>query len=114
MHASNIQSPRGAPVSVLGDANAQPISTQNISAKRRSQSLTKGHESGTWEIRDRMKYTVDFVNKGFKPNTRDDFIQDSFTTLGELLEELPESIGFNIEISMLNAATDGFRLVRQG
>ncbi|KNG83260.1 putative ankyrin repeat-containing protein, partial [Aspergillus nomiae NRRL 13137] len=98
MHASNIQSPRGVPVSVLGEANAQPISTQNISAKRRSRSLTKGHESGTREIRDRMKYTVDFVNKGFKPNTRGDFIQDSFTTLGELLEELPESIGFNIEI----------------
>ncbi|RAQ52427.1 ankyrin repeat-containing protein [Aspergillus flavus] len=45
-----------------------------------------------------MKYTVDFVSKGFKPNTRGDFIQDSFTTLEELLEELPESISFNIEI----------------
>ncbi|OGM44943.1 ankyrin repeat-containing protein [Aspergillus bombycis] len=98
MHASNIQSPRGDPVSVLGEANAPPMTTQNISAKRRSRSLTKGHESGTREIRDRMKYTVDFLNKGFKPNTRGDFIQDSFTTLGELLEELPESISFNIEI----------------
>ncbi|KAB8242537.1 ankyrin repeat-containing protein [Aspergillus flavus] len=98
MHASNIQSPRGDPVSVLGKANAQPISTQVTSTKPRSRSLTKDHERGTREIRDRMKYTVDFVSKGFKPNTRGDFIQDSFTTLEELLEELPESISFNIEI----------------
>ncbi|KAH8432455.1 uncharacterized protein LDX57_010091 [Aspergillus melleus] len=45
-----------------------------------------------------MKYTVDFMNKGFKPNTRGDVIQDSFTTLDELLTELPESIGFNVEV----------------
>lgn len=38
------------------------------------------------------------MNKGFKPNTRGDFIQDSFTTLDELLEKLPESIGFNVEV----------------
>ncbi|GMG03784.1 unnamed protein product [Aspergillus oryzae] len=45
-------------------------------------------------------HRVDFVSKGFKPNTRGDFIQDSFTTLEELLEELPESISFNIEITI--------------
>lgn len=107
MHASNIQSLRGDPVSVLGKANAQPISTQVTSTKPRSRSFTKDHERGTREIRDRMKYTVDFVSKGFKPNTGGDFIQDSFTTLEELLEELPESISFNIEISRLYAATGG-------
>ncbi|KJK61434.1 Glycerophosphodiester phosphodiesterase domain protein [Aspergillus parasiticus SU-1] len=98
MHASNIQSLRENPVSVLGEANAQPMSTQITSAKPRSRSLTKDYERGSREIRDRMKYTVDVVSKGFKPNTRGDFIQDSFTTLEELLEELPESISFNIEI----------------
>ncbi|KAE8163085.1 hypothetical protein BDV40DRAFT_299798 [Aspergillus tamarii] len=45
-----------------------------------------------------MKYTVDFIRTGFKPNTRGDFIQDSFTIPEELLEELPDSISFNIEI----------------
>ncbi|PIG80819.1 hypothetical protein AARAC_003463, partial [Aspergillus arachidicola] len=98
MHASIIQSLRGNPVSVLGEANAQPMSTQVTSAKPRSRSLTKDYERGTREIRNRMKYTVDFVSKGFKPNTRGDFIQNSFTTLEELLEGLPESISFNIEI----------------
>lgn len=38
------------------------------------------------------------MNKGFKPNTRGDFIQDSFSTLDELLEKLPASIGFNVEV----------------
>ena len=46
-----------------------------------------------------MKHTVDFGNKGFKPNTRGDFIQDSFATLKEALREVPEYIGFDIEIS---------------
>lgn len=46
-----------------------------------------------------MKHTVDFMKKGSKPNTRGDFIQDSFATLEELLIEMPETIGFNIEIS---------------
>ncbi|KFY99049.1 hypothetical protein V498_01023 [Pseudogymnoascus sp. VKM F-4517 (FW-2822)] len=45
-----------------------------------------------------MKHTVDFMKKGFKPNTRGGFIQDSFATLEELLIEMPETIGFNIEI----------------
>ncbi|KXG45689.1 Glycerophosphoryl diester phosphodiesterase [Penicillium griseofulvum] len=49
-------------------------------------------------IQDRMKHTVDFKNKGFKPNTRGHPVQDSFTTLEELLTELPEAISFNIEI----------------
>lgn len=47
-----------------------------------------------------MKYTVDFKNKGFKPNTRGDFVQGSFTTLETLFEKLPETVHFNIEISM--------------
>ncbi|KAJ5973681.1 hypothetical protein N7481_010891 [Penicillium waksmanii] len=45
-----------------------------------------------------MRYTVDFKNKGFKPNTRGSFIHSSFTTLKELLVKLPESINFNMEI----------------
>ena len=50
-------------------------------------------------ILDRMKYTVDYQSKGFKPNTRGSFIQGPFATLKELLVNLPESIKFNVEIS---------------
>lgn len=46
-----------------------------------------------------MKYTVDYVAKGFKPNTRGDFVQDTFATLEHALCNVPETIGFDMEIS---------------
>jgi glycerophosphodiester phosphodiesterase len=73
--------------------------------KPRSQSLTREQGCGAKEIQDRMKYTVDFMDKGFKPNTRGDFILDSFATLEELLVELPESTNFDIEISMFQQSS---------
>lgn len=74
-------------------------SSSRGSGRVRSRSVSKEHEEGTQQIQDRMKFSVDFKKKGFKPNTRGHSIQDSFTTLDEILAELPESIGFNIEIS---------------
>jgi glycerophosphodiester phosphodiesterase len=47
---------------------------------------------------DRMKHTRDFKQKGYKANVRGNFIQAPFTTLEEMLQKLPESIGFNIEM----------------
>jgi glycerophosphodiester phosphodiesterase len=86
---------------VLGRANLQTSRPKANPGERRSQSLTRKQERGIEEVQDRMKYTVDFTKKGFKPNTRGSFIQDSFATLEELLVELPKSIGFDIEISTL-------------
>ncbi|KAK3935169.1 Glycerophosphoryl diester phosphodiesterase family-domain-containing protein [Diplogelasinospora grovesii] len=93
LHASNIQSPHGNPLSVLGKVHsrAEP-------GRPRSRSLGRQFEAGAIQIRDRMKHTVDFKQKGFKPNTRGDFIQDSFATLREILLELPRDIGCDIEI----------------
>lgn len=101
MYASKLQSPQGAPVSVLGSPSLQSTRTESNRGKPRSRSLTKEHEQVARDVQDRMKHTVDFMNKGFKPNTRGDFIQDSFATLEELLVELPMSIGFDVEISMV-------------
>ena len=103
MYASNIQSPRGNPASVLRKPMAHGERNTFDQGKPRSRSLTRKHERGASEVQDRMKHTVDFLNKGFKPNTRGDFIQDSFATLEELLVKLPSSIGFDIEISMFDA-----------
>ncbi|RHZ73684.1 hypothetical protein CDV55_106188 [Aspergillus turcosus] len=64
----------------------------------RSRSFTEEDGRRTQEIRDRLKHTVDFRNKGFKPNTRGDCIQDSFATLEDVLTKLPESVGLNVEI----------------
>ena len=100
MYASKVQSPQGDPVSMLGRVNLQLTRAKTNRGKPRSRSLTRERERGAEEVQERMKLTVDFMNKGFKPNTRGDFIQDSFATLEELLVELPKSISFDIEISM--------------
>ena len=51
------------------------------------------------DMRERMKHTRDFKKKGYKGNSRGNFIQAPFTTLEEMFKKLPESIGFNIEMS---------------
>ncbi|KAJ5951076.1 uncharacterized protein N7479_009489 [Penicillium vulpinum] len=98
MYASELQSPRGEAVLVLERPSLQALSHRPGGDRVRSLSWTKDQEQKTVQIRDRMKHTVDFKNKGFKPNTRGHFVRDSFTTLEELLTSLPHSISFNIEI----------------
>lgn len=68
-------------------------------SRHRSRSVGGNFEAGAIQIQDRMKHTVDFKDKGFKPNTRGSFIQDSLATLEELLTAVPEKLGFDIEIS---------------
>lgn len=46
-----------------------------------------------------MKHTVYFSNNGYKPNTRGDFIQIPLATLEEALLNVPEEVGFDIELS---------------
>jgi glycerophosphodiester phosphodiesterase len=45
-----------------------------------------------------MKHTRDFKSKGFKANSRGNFIQAPFTTLEEMFLKLPENVGFNVEM----------------
>jgi glycerophosphodiester phosphodiesterase len=94
-------------VPFLERTNVRPMWANSPRGKPRSRSLTTEHEHGAREIQDRVKHTVDYMNKGFKPNTRGDFIiHDSFATLEELLVELPKSISFDIEISMYQLKRD--------
>lgn len=69
---------------------------------KKPRAWSSGEESlsKSTELRKRLEHTVDFQAKGFKPNSRGDVVQDSLTTLEELLVKLPAEIGFNIEISM--------------
>lgn len=112
MYASNIQSPRGDPVSVLDSVNPQTALPNRDIQKPRSRSLTQGQEKGAKEVQDRMKHTVDFANKGFKPNSRGDFIQNSFATLKEALHKIPESIGFDMEISTSQVSPSTTRITQ--
>lgn len=96
MYAGNIQSPHGNPISVLGKVGNLPKGNRG---RYRSRSVGRNFEAGAIQVQNRMKHTVDFKDKGFKPNTRGNFIQDSLATLEELLTVVPEKVGFNIEIS---------------
>lgn len=50
------------------------------------------------ELEERMRHTRDFKEKGYKANSRGNFIQAPFATLEDLFRKLPENIGFNIEM----------------
>ncbi|KAI9843510.1 MAG: Glycerophosphocholine phosphodiesterase [Sclerophora amabilis] len=69
-----------------------------ISRRTRSLSLGCPRKGPAVDMSERMKHTRDFKMKGYKGNSRGNFIQAPFTTLEEMFKKLPESIGFNIEI----------------
>ncbi|KAJ4300734.1 hypothetical protein N0V90_002822 [Kalmusia sp. IMI 367209] len=98
MHANSIQTPTGNPPSIIRDS-LKPKNASNVTSSRmRSKSVTTVHENGAEEVIKRMKYTVDYSNKGFKPNMRGEFVQDTFATLRHALCKVPEEIAFDIEI----------------
>lgn len=47
---------------------------------------------------ERMKYTLNYKQAGYKGNTRGNFVQAPFATLEELFKKIPENVGFNIEM----------------
>ncbi|OAA70377.1 glycerophosphodiester phosphodiesterase GDE1 [Cordyceps fumosorosea ARSEF 2679] len=68
-------------------------------APKRSHSMGfAGTGSGSGEMDERMKHTRDFKEKGFKANSRGNFIQAPFATLEDLFRKLPADTGFNIEM----------------
>lgn len=77
---------------------------ENIHNGYRTPGRSRANSAGTLtefqhlENKERMKNTRDMKEKGFKGNTRGNFIQAPFTTLEEMLRKLPPHIGFNIEM----------------
>ncbi|KAL9471828.1 hypothetical protein ACSS6W_009769 [Trichoderma asperelloides] len=94
-HASDLQEPQSITPATI-DTRSGVL--HGYPQRRRAWSTGEESNLRTAQLRDRLRYTVDFQSKGFKPNTRGDFIQGSLTTLDELLMNLPEDIGFNIEM----------------
>ena len=90
------QSRPGSPVPA-SSAVVQAIKSTD-SRKIRSMSLGDLTRDETSDMSERMKHTRTFKEKGFKGNSRGNFIQAPFTTLEEMFTKLPESIGFNIEM----------------
>ncbi|KAI9828136.1 MAG: Glycerophosphocholine phosphodiesterase [Thelocarpon impressellum] len=99
LHVNDGQPPRASrPTSPV-----QPIDAIGVVSEangRRSRSLSVGHsdQSSASDLSERMKHTRDFKMKGYKANSRGNFIQAPFTTLEEMFKKLPETIGFNIEM----------------
>lgn len=87
--------PNGLPQQLVQDAAARPRS-KSFTPKR-SQSLGFAG-TGYVEMDERMKHTRDFKEKGYKANSRGNFIQAPFATLEDLFRQLPEEIGFNMEL----------------
>lgn len=73
--------------------------------RQRSHSLNNYEQSKTRILIERMKHTIEYKineHKGFdsyKGNIRSENIQASFVILEDLFTKLPESIGFDIEVS---------------
>ncbi|RGP67986.1 hypothetical protein FLONG3_8321 [Fusarium longipes] len=79
-----------------GEADSFRARSNSVGPKR-SQSMGFAG-SGPDDLDERMKHTKDFKEQGFKGNTRGNFIQAPFATLEDLFRELPEHVGFNIEM----------------
>lgn len=97
-YASSVQTAQ--PVSDI-DIEESGIDSIHAETRPRSQSLGSGDGPGVFYIRDRLKHTVDFKTKGMKSNIRGEVIQQPLATLKDLFHKLPETVGFNIEISEL-------------
>ncbi|THX29926.1 GDPD-domain-containing protein [Aureobasidium pullulans] len=96
MHASEGQTPRPSRPSSPKRSHLDGVAEQ--SRKQRSYSLGGAQDERAPDMSERMKHTRDFKEKGFKGNSRGNFIQAPFTTLEEMFKTLPSSIGFNIEM----------------
>ena len=109
MHVGDGRTPRSSrPTSPVQLIYPNINNIQGRDARRhRSMSVGTSKIDESSDPSERMKHTRDFKEKGFKANSRGNFIQAPFTTLEEMFKKLPETIGFNIEMSM-----DALELIR--
>jgi glycerophosphodiester phosphodiesterase len=105
LHVNNEGTPhatsRAQSPSPTGDSNSNSSGDGDDIAKyrpHRSYSLGGADKDRRTDMRERMKHTRDFKQKGFKGNVRGDFIQSPFATLEEMFHKVPEDVGFNIEM----------------
>lgn len=99
LHVNDTRTPRTSRPSspTLQDPLLQKAKTLD---PRRHRSLSLDHSANdrTSDMSERMKHTRDFKEKGYKGNSRGNFIQAPFTTLEEMFKKLPGHVGFNIEM----------------
>ena len=101
MHVNDAQTPKASRPPSPTKPNQASFQESKSGDSRRTRSLSAGNKAKDerTDMSERMKHTKDFKKKGFKANSRGNFIQAPFTTLEEMFKKLPENIGFNIEMS---------------
>ena len=77
---------------------ASPGGGRGRSVRSMSMDLQKEEKNTKRALDERMKHTRDFKARGFKANSRGNFIQAPFATLEDLFRQLPPAVGFNIEM----------------
>jgi glycerophosphodiester phosphodiesterase len=90
---SRSTSPRGN----KSESNAENSDQPRIRQRAMSVGNSDGDRTHLSAL-DRMKHTRDVKAKGWKANMYGNVIKQPFTTLAEMFQKLPESIGFNIEM----------------
>lgn len=99
LHISEGQTPRASRPPSPKERTADKEANGTRPRKHRSYSVGGVAVEGPDEMSERMKHTRDFKLKGYKGNSRGNFIQEPFTTLQEMFKKLEPHIGFNIEMS---------------
>ncbi|KAK3344412.1 Glycerophosphoryl diester phosphodiesterase family-domain-containing protein [Lasiosphaeria hispida] len=95
----NSDSSRSGPPAKAQHRQLKMARSNSPGPRQRSMSMDHpGQEYGKTHMEERMKHTRDFKEKGFKANSRGNFIQAPFATLEDLFRKLPGSVGFNIEM----------------
>ncbi|PVI05949.1 GDPD-domain-containing protein [Periconia macrospinosa] len=115
LHVSEGQAPRQSRNESPHEDHSTAENTATKPPQRRLRSYSVDHSQQKnihtnhhVELTERMKHTRDFKEKGYKGNSRGNFIQAPFATLEEMFKKLPESTGFNIEMKypMLQESID--------
>lgn len=96
----------GGDIQQVSSAAGHPTRAGSPGPRQRSMSVGYGTvgangllmDGATSVADERMKHTRDFKEKGYKGNSRGNFIQAPFATLEDLFRDLPQSVGFNIEM----------------
>ncbi|KAI9728581.1 MAG: Glycerophosphocholine phosphodiesterase [Cirrosporium novae-zelandiae] len=86
------------PISPFRSKGPKIREIQNSESQRQRSMSVGNSERDVDEMSERMKHTRDFKKKGFKGNSRGNFIQSSFTTLEEMFRKVKPDVGFDIEL----------------
>ncbi|KAH8784838.1 hypothetical protein F5882DRAFT_518383 [Hyaloscypha sp. PMI_1271] len=106
MHINNEQSDQRlspCPINVETEYFRTPLRR-----RVRALSLSASDSVETEALRDRVKHTFDYNSRGYKGNTRGDFVHDAFVTFEQLLTQLPPHIGMDIELTIDDWNMDPF------